>query len=74
MPIFISGVSDTRTFLAWLQASCPNGLKAQIKGEKLMVIPSTANGFRAAVSSLRELPHLHAPGGSLCAAAGKETG
>jgi hypothetical protein len=28
---------------------------AQIKGEKLMVVPSTAEGFRAAVSALRSL-------------------
>jgi len=54
-PIFISGVRDTRTFLAWLRASCPGGLTAQLKAEKLMVDPSTANGFRAAVSALRSL-------------------
>jgi len=54
-PIFISGVRDTRAFLAWLRASCPGGLTAQLKGENLMVVPSTANGFRAAVSALRSL-------------------
>jgi len=54
-PIFISGVSDTRAFLAWLRASCPGGLMAQLKSEKLMVVPSTADGFRAAVSALRSL-------------------
>jgi hypothetical protein len=53
--IFISGVSDTRAFLAWLRASCPSGLTAQIKGEKFMAVPSTADGFRAAVSLLRSL-------------------
>jgi len=52
-PIFISGVSDTRAFLAWLRAPCPCGLMAQLKSEKLMVVPSTADGFRAAVSALR---------------------
>ena len=52
-PIFILGVSDTRNFLAWLWASCPGDLMAQLKGEKLMVVPSTADGFRAAVSALR---------------------
>ena len=51
-PIFISCVSDTRAFLAWLPSSCPSGLAAQQKGEKLMVVPSTADGSRAAVSSL----------------------
>jgi hypothetical protein len=28
---------------------------AQLKGAKLMVVPSTADGFRAAVSALRSL-------------------
>jgi hypothetical protein len=54
-PIFISGATDTRTFLSWLRASCPGGLTAQLKGEKLMVVPSTADGFRAVVSALRSL-------------------
>jgi hypothetical protein len=53
--IFISGVSETRDFLAWLRASCRSGLTAQLKGEKLMVVPTTTDGFRAAVSSLRSL-------------------
>jgi len=55
MPIFISGFSDTRSFLAWLRASCPGSLMAQLKGEKLMVVPSTADEFRTAVSALRSL-------------------
>jgi len=54
-PIFISGARDTRSFLAWLRASGPGGLTTQLKAEELMVIPSTANGFRAAVSALRSL-------------------
>jgi hypothetical protein len=53
--IFISGVADTRTFLTWLRASCPSDLTAQLKAEKLMVVPSTADGFRATVSDLRSL-------------------
>ena len=80
-PIFISGVSDTRGFLAWLRASCPGGLTAQLKAERLMVVPSTADGFRAAVKALRsldgrggELPHLHSPGGALCTTAGEKPG
>ena len=52
-PILISGVRDTRAFLVWLGGSCPGGLTAQLKAEKLMVVPSTANVFRAAVSALR---------------------
>jgi len=54
-PIFISGVSDTRSFLAWLRASCPGGLMSQLKGENFMVVPSTIYGFRAAVRALRSL-------------------
>jgi hypothetical protein len=55
IPIYISGVTDTRGFLAWVLASCPSGLSAQTKGEKLMLVPRTAEGFRAAVSALRSL-------------------
>ena len=54
-PIFISGISDTCSFMAWFRASCPDGLMAQLKGEELMVVPSTADGFRAAASTLRSL-------------------
>src|SRR5215510_15930126 len=54
-PIFITGVADTRDFLAWLRASCPSELTAQLKGEKLMVVPSTADGFRATVCGLHFL-------------------
>jgi hypothetical protein len=49
------GVTDTRGFLTWLRASCPCSLTAQVKAEKLMVVPSTADGFRATVSALRSL-------------------
>ena len=52
-PIFISDVRDTRAFLVWLRASCPGGLTAQLKSEKLMAVPSKADGFRAAVNALR---------------------
>ena len=54
-PIFISGVRDAHAFLACLRGSCPGGLTAQLKAEKLMVVPSTANGFRAVVSALQSL-------------------
>jgi hypothetical protein len=54
-PIFISGVTDTRAFLAWLRESCPSKLTAQLKAERLVVVPATADGFRAAVSALRSL-------------------
>jgi len=50
-----AGVTDTRAFLAWLRASCPGGLMEQLKSENLMVVPSTADGFRAVVSALLTL-------------------
>jgi len=46
-PIFITSTSDTRTFQAWLRASCPGGPSAHIKGENLIIIPSTANAVGA---------------------------
>ena len=54
-PIFISGVSDTRAFLALLRAFCLGGLVAKLKAERLVVVPPTADGFRAAVTTLRAL-------------------
>jgi len=50
--IFISGARYNRAFLTWLRGSCPGDLTAQRKAEDLMVVPSTANGFRAAVNAL----------------------
>jgi hypothetical protein len=38
-----------------LRAACPGGLTAQLRAAKLLVVPSTANGFRATVSALRSL-------------------
>ena len=54
-PVFITGVTDTRGFVAWLRSRCPKGLTAQMKGENQMVVPETADDFRAAVSALRSL-------------------
>jgi hypothetical protein len=54
-PILISGIDDTRAFLAWLRASCPCKPTAQLKAEKLVIVPATADGFRATVSALRSL-------------------
>jgi hypothetical protein len=54
-PIYVTGVTDTRGFLAWLRASCQSGLTAQMKEEKHILGPRTAEGFRATVSALRSL-------------------
>jgi hypothetical protein len=51
-PIFVSGVSDTRGFLTWLRTQCPSCLSAQLKVEKLIIVPGTADGFRFTVSAL----------------------
>ena len=53
-PIYVSGVTDTRG-LAWIWALCHSELSAHIKGERLMLVPRTADGFRATVSELRFL-------------------
>jgi hypothetical protein len=54
-PVLVTGVVDTRSFLAWLRGSIKSGLSAQLKGDKLMIVPQTAEGFRATVSALRSL-------------------
>jgi hypothetical protein len=51
----LSGVTDTRGFWTWLRESCPSGLSAQMKGERLLLVPKTADDFRATVSALRSL-------------------
>jgi hypothetical protein len=80
-PVFVTGVTDTREFLAWLRTSCPSSLSAQINGEKLMIVPGTADGFRANVQCppipWREQgcdrSHFLSPRGSLCTSAGEKS-
>jgi hypothetical protein len=52
-PIYVSGVVDMRDFLSRIRVPCPSGLTAHIKREKLLLVPRTAEGFRATVSALR---------------------
>jgi hypothetical protein len=54
-PIDASGFTDKRGFLSWVRAPGQSGLLVQIKGEKLMLVPRTADGFKATVSALRTL-------------------
>jgi hypothetical protein len=54
-PIFVTGVSDTPGFLAWLRAASRSSLTAQIKAELLVLVSETADGFRAMVTALRSL-------------------
>ena len=60
-PVFVTGVTDMRGFLAWLRALCPSSLSAQMTGEKIMFVPGTADGFRATVSVLRSLDGSKSP-------------
>ena len=55
-PSFFSEIREARTFVAWLRVSCHGGLKAQLKPEKLIVVPSTANIFRS-LSQLTAFPY-----------------
>ena len=41
--------------MTWLRSNCPGGLAAKLKAEKMMVVPSTTNCFRAVVSALSSL-------------------
>ena len=60
-PVFVTVVTDTRGYLAWLRTLRPNSLYAQMKGEKLMIVPGTADGFRTTVSALRSLDGRNTP-------------
>jgi hypothetical protein len=54
-PIYVSGVTDARGFLAWLRELCRCGLSAQIKEERLMIIPGTGDCCRSTVTATRLL-------------------
>ena len=51
-PSYVSGVPDTRGFLTRIRVSFHSGLSAQTKGQSLVLVPRTADGFRVAVSAL----------------------
>jgi hypothetical protein len=56
--VFITGVTDTRGFLAWLRSRCLKGLTAQMKGENLMV-PETADRCARLIKNLgRSIPEM----------------
>jgi hypothetical protein len=40
-PVYVTGITDTRGFMAWLRESCLSGLSAQMKGERLMLVPKS---------------------------------
>jgi hypothetical protein len=53
-PAYVSGVRDIRKFQHWVRAKSGK-LAAQIKGEYVMLVPETNDGFRANISALRSL-------------------
>jgi hypothetical protein len=54
-PVYVSGVKNPRSFLEWVRTKSASKLVAQMKGEYLMLVPETADGFRATISALRSL-------------------
>jgi hypothetical protein len=46
---------DSHGFFVWLRESCLSSLLAQMKGERLMLVTKTSDGFRAKESALRSL-------------------
>jgi hypothetical protein len=53
--VYVSGIRNTRKFLERIRAKSARKLLAQMKGEILMLVPETADGFRAAIGALRSL-------------------
>jgi hypothetical protein len=54
-PVQVSGVKNTRKFLDWIRANSESKLVVQMKGEILMLVPETADGFWATIGALRSL-------------------
>jgi hypothetical protein len=52
-PVYVSGVKNPRGFLEWVRTKSASKLVAQMKGEYLMLVPETAEGFWATISALR---------------------
>ena len=52
-PLFMKGVSNARSFLRWLKEKTGGDGSARIQGEKLVLVPNTADCFRATVKELR---------------------
>jgi hypothetical protein len=54
-PVYVSGVRNTRKFLERIREKTASKLLAQMKGETLIVVPETADGYRATIGDLRSL-------------------
>jgi hypothetical protein len=53
--VYVSVVKNTRKFLEWIRTKSGSKLVAQMNGEIPMLVPETANGFRATIGALRSL-------------------
>ena len=54
-PLFVPGIRNTRTFLKWLKKETGGDGSARIHGDKLVLVPNTADCFRATVWVLRPI-------------------
>jgi hypothetical protein len=48
-------VRNTRKFLEWIRENTASKLQAPMKGETLMLVTETADGFRATIGALLSL-------------------
>jgi hypothetical protein len=53
--VYVSGVKKPRSFLEWVRTKYATELVAQMKGEYVMLVLETADGFRATIGALRSL-------------------
>jgi hypothetical protein len=51
----LRGFLIAEVFLAWLRSQCPKGISVQMKGERFVEVPKTADDFPAAITALRSL-------------------
>jgi hypothetical protein len=54
-PVYVSGVKKIRSFLEWVRTKSASKIVAQMNEEYLMLVPETADGFRATIGALRSL-------------------
>jgi uncharacterized membrane protein len=51
----VSGLRNTRAFLVGIRAKAASKLVAKIKGQTLLLVPETADGFRTIIGALRSV-------------------
>jgi hypothetical protein len=53
--VYVSGVKKPCNVLEWISTKSASKLVAQMKGEYLMLVPETADGFRTTIDALRSI-------------------